>query len=204
KSRSIYREILSNPSFLFVAGINFASTAARTGGIFTVVPAVAYSVSHFSATAVGVAITSASLLNLVTTSLAGALADRFGRKATIIPGSLLVALAFALFAFQTSYTIFVLSALLWGLGGSLTNTSASAFAADLAPAGANGPTMGTYRALGDAGYVVGPLAVGFLADHVSPAGSLLAIAGLLIVIVLPFARLAIETRHPRRVRATAG
>ena len=203
-SAAVYRQLLSNPSFLFVGAIGFASTAARTGGIFTIVPALAYSASHFSATAVGVAITSASLLNLATTSLAGAVADRYGRKATIVPGSLLVAVAFALFAFQTSYAIFIASALLWGLGGSLANTGSSAFAADLAPVGANGPTMGMYRALGDAGYVVGPLAVGFLADRISPAGSLLTISALLILIALPFARLAAEKQRPSRLGATAG
>lgn len=203
-SRGIYRELLGNPAFLFAGAINFAATAARTGGIFTIVPAIAYSVSHLPAAEVGLAITAANLLNLGTASVAGALADRYGRKATIVPGGLLVAVAFGLFAVQTSYAVFVLSALLWGLGASLGNTSASAYAADLAPAGANGPTMGVYRTLGDVGYVVGPLAVGFLADRVSPSGALFAISGLFILIVLPFARFATETRRPVRARTALG
>lgn len=200
----VYRDLLTNPAFLLVGGMNFAATAARTGGIFTLVPAIAYAVSHLPAAEVGFAITAANLLNLATASVAGSVTDRYGRKATILPGGLLVVVAFSLLAIQSSYPIFVMSTLFWGLGASLSNTAASAYAADLAPAGANGPTMGVYRTLGDIGYVVGPLGVGFLADRFSAPGALFAIAGLVLLVVVPFGLFARETRRAPRTEAALG
>ena len=191
----VLSKLARSPGFILVALIGFAATVARTGGIFSVVPATAYRMVGLTPFQVGLAITIANLLNFVTVSGAGVLADRYGRKATIIPGGALVALGFVLFSMRAGYPVFVVAALLWGLGSALYNSPASAYAADLAPPGAYGTTLGIYRALGDAGYVVGPLALGYLADHVGPVGALLTVAGVFVVIVLPFLVYAPETRR---------
>lgn len=187
--------LLGNLGFVLVGLIGFAATAARTGGIFTVVPATAYKFSGLTASQVGLAITIANLLNFATVPTSGVLADRLGRKATIVPGAALVALSFVLFSFQTTYPIFVLSAIFWGLGSALYNSPAAAYAADMAPPGANGTTMGVYRTLSDLGYVVGPLSIGLLADQISPVFALLVVAASFVVIVAPFMLFAPETRR---------
>jgi len=196
---AVLAKLLRNPGFVLVGLIGFAATVARTGGIFSAVPATAYRAGGLTAAQVGLAITLANLLNFGTVSAAGILADRFGRKATIMPGSLLVACGFVLFSVESSYAAFVAGMVLWGIGSSLYNSPASAYAADLAPAGAYGTTMGIYRMLGDAGYVVGPLVIGFLADQISPIGALLTVAGMFVVIVIPFVLWAPETRRVAKV-----
>jgi DHA1 family multidrug resistance protein-like MFS transporter len=195
----VWRQLARSPGFILVGLIGFAATVVRTGGIFVVVPTTAYQHAHLSPAQVGLAITVANLLNLVSSSGAGALADRFGRKATIGPGVLLTCGGLALFAVQASYPLFVASALLYGLGSSLYSSPASAYAADLAPPGGNGPTMGAYRTLSDLGYVIGPLAVGYLADRVGAPSTLFIVAALLLVIVGPFLRFAPETRRATQV-----
>lgn len=192
---AVLGRLLRSPGFLLVGMIGFVATVARTGGIFSVVPATAYRSGGLTASQVGLAITIANLLNFGSVSGAGVLADRFGRKATIVPGGVCVALGFLLFSVQASYAAFVAGAVLWGIGSSLYNSPASAYAADMAPAGAYGTTMGIYRMLSDAGYVVGPLALGFLADQLGSVGALLTVALLFVVIVTLFLRYAPETRH---------
>jgi DHA1 family multidrug resistance protein-like MFS transporter len=193
--------LVRNPGFILVGLIGFAATAARTAGIFTVVPATAYRYGGLNPTQVGLAFTIANLLNFATVSAAGVLADRFGRKATIAPGALLVAVSFLLFSFQIGYPIFVLSAIFWGIGSSMYNSPATAYAADLAPPGANGTTLGIYRALGDLGYVLGPIGLGYLADQVSPVVATLTISVLFLVILAPFVVYAPEPK--RKVKAVS-
>lgn len=196
---SILGRLMRNPGFVLVGLIGFAATAARTGGIFSAVPATAYRFGGLTPGQVGLAITVANLLNFGTVSGAGFLADRFGRKATIVPGGALVGISFVLFSFQTSYPMFVVAAIFWGIGSALYNSPASAYAADLAPSGAIGTTMGIYRMLSDVGYVVGPLAIGVIADGVGPVGALLTVAGMFVVIVVPFLLYAPETRRPVKI-----
>jgi MFS family permease len=155
--------------------------------------------------AIGIALTIGNLLNLATITVAGVLADRYGRKPVIVPSCLLGAIAFLGFAVAPDYPVFVLSALLWGIGSALGG-SASAYAADQAPPGGNGVTMGLYRTLGDAGYVLGPFLLGVAAQGAGAQAALLTAAGIAIVSMVPFALLAPETR-PRvsaaPLRATA-
>jgi MFS family permease len=130
--------------------------------------------------------------------IAGALIDRYGRKPVIVPGCLISAAAFAGFALANGYPLFVLSAVLWGISGAFTSGSA-AYAADQAPPGANGLTMGIYRMLADLGYVVGPILLGLIASAAGAEGSLVFAAALSVLTMLPFLLLAPETGGRRAV-----
>jgi MFS family permease len=57
--------------------------------------------------------------------------------------------------------------------------------------------MSAFRMTADAGYVIGPLALGLLADLYGPVVSLVGAAVLLVLVGAAFAMLAPET-HPRR------
>jgi MFS family permease len=69
----------------------------------------------------------------------------------------------------------------------------AAYAADIAPAGMNAAAMSTYRMLGDVGYVLGPVALGFVADFFGVKTALAVAASLLVLVSLAFARFAPET-----------
>jgi MFS family permease len=61
----------------------------------------------------------------------------------------------------------------------------------------NAAAMGTFRMTADTGYVIGPLALGLIADVYGPIASLLVAACLLLIVGAAFAFLAPETlRRP--------
>jgi MFS transporter, DHA1 family, multidrug resistance protein len=199
--RSVLRQLFTNVGFVTVALVTFQHAFTRTGAIFSVVPLMGVERIGLTAASIGVALTIGNMFNLGAITLAGVLTDRFGRKPVIVPSCLLSAGAFLGFAFAPDYPTFVVSAVLWGIGSALGGASA-AYAADQAPPGGNGVTIGIYRTLGDAGYVIGPMLLGFLAAGAGAHTALLAAAAIALATMVPFALLAPETRH-RTSAATA-
>ena len=62
-------------------------------------------------------------------------------------------------------------------------------------------TMGIYRMLSDAGYVVGPLLLGLVAERAGAQAALLTAAGIALGAMVPFAALAPETKRSSRPAA---
>jgi MFS transporter, DHA1 family, multidrug resistance protein len=197
----VLRQLMARPAFPLVSLVTFAQFMARTGAIFTVVPLFVHDRLGLDPLQIGLALTIGNVVNLTMTPIAGILVDRFGRRPIIVPGTLLSGLAFAAFAGVTSYPHFLLICLLWGLAGGIGGTAPGAYAADLAPPGANGVTMGIYRTLSDAGYVVGPALLGLIADSFGAEPALLTMGSVFIVAGLLFGLFAPETH--RRVAAKA-
>ena len=199
----VVRRLLTNVGFLCVSLVTFQAAFTRTGAIFSVVPLAGVERIGLGRAAIGLAITAGNLLNLATIAAAGMLVDRYGRKPVIVPSCLLSAAAFAGFAYAMSYPAFVLSAVLWGIGSALGGSTA-AYAADQAPPGGNGVTMGIYRMLSDAGYIIGPAMMGIIAERSGTQSALLTASVIAIVAMVPFALLAPETRpRPRAAGAPA-
>ena len=198
----VVRQLLTNVGFLCVALVTFQAAFTRTGAIFSVVPLMGVERIGLDPATIGLALTVGNMINLATITVAGVLVDRYGRKPVIVPSCLLSACAFLGFAYALNYPVFVLSAALWGIGAALGG-SAAAYAADQAPPGGNGVTLGIYRMLSDAGYVIGPALLGLVADRVGAQASLLTAAGIAIAAMLPFALLAPETRPRARFAASA-
>ena len=192
---AVARQLLLRPAFPLVSFVTFVQFMARTGAIFTVVPIMAQSRMGLDPLQIGVALTVGNLINLMVTPVAGILVDRFGRRMVIVPGTLLSGVAFAAFVMVGSYPMFLAVCLLWGFSGGIGGSAPGAYAADLAPPGANGVTMGIYRTLADAGYVVGPALLGFLADAAGANAALYTIGGLFLVAGVLFALFAPETRQ---------
>jgi multidrug resistance protein len=192
------RHLMTNVGFLTISVVTFVQFFNRTGAIFAVVPLMGVERLGLDAATIGFALTAASLCNIALVGIAGALIDRYGRKPVIVPGCLISAAAFAGFALANGYPLFVLSAVLWGISGAFTSGSA-AYAADQAPPGANGLTMGIYRMLADLGYVVGPILLGLIASAAGAEGSLVFAAALSVLTMLPFLLLAPETGGRRAV-----
>lgn len=200
---AVLRHLLRRPAFPLVSLVTFIQFMARTGAIFTVVPVLAHERIGLNAFQIGLALTIGNMVNLAMTPASGILVDRFGRRPVIVPGTLLSGLAFAAFAITGSYPAFIAVCLLWGFAVGIGGSAPGAYAADLAPPGANGVTMGLYRTLADAGYVVGPALLGFLADAYGAGAALVTIGALFWIAGILFGLLAPETR-PRLAPARAG
>ena len=117
----------------------------------------------------------------------------------IVPACVLSGLALYAFSLSRSYAWFLFSGTLLGIGTGLAGPAPAAYVADVAQPGQRGLTMGVYRTFGDVGVSIGPMALGWLADHVSYASALRVNALLFIVSGLAFGLWARETVRAQRL-----
>jgi MFS family permease len=150
--------------FMLVCLMGFTHATVRTGGLFNVVPLVASGGMGLSAGQIGSGFALGSLFGLAATYPAGMVADRFGRKPLIVYAGVLTGVSFFGFWYATAYPSFLVACVVWGIASAVTGAAPSAYAADNAPPGMNATAMSIYRALSDAGYVVGPIGLGLLCD----------------------------------------
>jgi DHA1 family multidrug resistance protein-like MFS transporter len=81
----------------------------------------------------------------------------------------------------------------WSLATGVSGPAPAAYAADVAPPGMNAAAMSAFRMLSDAGYVLGPLALGVITDIFGADAALATAAALLAAVAILFARYAPET-----------
>ena len=183
--RDQVQALLGNLGFRLVCFIGLVGALARTGGLFSIVPILGRERLALSATEIGFGFALGSIVGLLVTYPAGYMADRFGRKAVIVPATVLIGVSMLAFSFAGDYGWFLAACLIWGAAITASGAAPAAYAADAAPQGMNAAAMGSYRMLSDMGYVVGPILLGWLGDVGgldlplwAAAGSLFLMAGL--------------------------
>ena len=179
--------------FMLASLISFMNAAVRTGGLFAVVPIFAATHLGLSVSQIGFAMMVGSVCGLLASYPAGALADRRGRKAVIVPTTIVSGVSMALFGLLDTYLIFVAAAILWGISSTVAGSAPTAYAADSAPPGMNAAAIGTYRTAGDAGYVIGPFALGAIVDFYGAMPALMVAAVAMTLSGIAFALYAPET-----------
>ena len=189
------RLVVSNRAFLLVSWVSFVNAFSRTGGLFTIVPILGASSLGLGADEIGFGIALGAVLGLLAAWPTGALTDRFGRKTVIVPATAISGGAMLLFALAPSYFWFASACALWSVATSVGGAAPAAYAADNAPAGMNAAAMSSFRMLGDAGYVLGPVLLGFVVDAGGEHAALYLASGLLVLAALAFAGLARESHR---------
>jgi YNFM family putative membrane transporter len=140
----------------------------------------------------------ATALSTVAVSLpAGALADRFGARRLTVAAGWLMAIAMLAEAFAPSFSVLLLSRLLFGAGYGIVWTAGLAWLAGVSPEGSG---LGGTVACSGLGGIVGPLLAGSLAQVVGLAAPFLVgavvLAGVTIVMMvmrLPSAAIVAES-----------
>lgn len=191
------RNLTRNVGYVLVSLISLMNAVVRTGGLFAIIPILATARLGISVSAIGFALMLGSVAGLFAAYPSGWLADRYGRKAVIVPVTVISGLSMILFCFAPSYPWFVAACVVWGIAIAAGGAAPAAYAADSAPPGMNATAMSTFRMTGDLGYVVGPIALGFIADLYGPVTALLSGALGLVLIGAAFGVFANES-HPRR------
>ena len=129
---------------------------------------------------IGILATSASLLGLPISFLAGWLMDRFGRKATMVPGFIGVTIMMLLLAVTAVLHLslqWYVAAFLAGVAvQSLTGGSIQTIGADVAPPQARGMFLGLWRFTGQVGQTTSPIVFAFLASALGYGSSFVFIA----------------------------
>ena len=187
-----WRSLLLNPGFTFVGLFALMIVANRQGGRFSVMPLFGEA-KGFGANQLGAFISITHFPQFFTTIAAGFLSDRFGRKFTIMPATILIVLGIVVFVLGNSFLLLLLSGVLLGLGEGLAGPPSVAFFADIAPPGMEGVTMGLFRTFGGLGSLVGALLLGGVADLWGFSWSLWVDASLLFIAALGMVLLVRET-----------
>lgn len=115
----------------------------------------------------------------------GWVADRWSRRAAIVPGLIVTGGAMLLLSVADSTAAFYLAALLYGGGFAFGHTGLTILTMDRAPEAERGAAMATLTGAWDVGTVLGAFVLGFLADA-SGYAALFALVG-----VLPLVQLAV-------------
>jgi MFS family permease len=123
----------------------------------------------------------------------GALSDRTGRKALIVTGMLIQAVALAGFAAATGTAAWVVAAVGLGVGTAFVYPTLLAAIGDVAHPTWRASAVGVYRLWRDSGYAIGALVAGITADLVGLRGAILTVAALTAASGLIAARLLTET-----------
>ena len=125
----------------------------------------------------------------------GPLSDRLGRKPLITGGMLLQALALAGTAVAGSFPPWAACAILLGVGTAMVYPTLLAAIGDVAHPDWRATAVGVYRLWRDAGFAVGALLAGLVADLAGPTAAIWVVAALTAASGLVVARRMYET-HP--------
>jgi MFS family permease len=128
--------------------------------------------------------------------LTGALSDRLGRKWLIAGGMWVQALGIGIVALASSFGGWALGSVLLGAGTAMVYPTLLAAVGDVAHPSWRASAVGVYRLWRDAGYAVGAVLAGVLADLFGPSTAVWAIAGLTAASGLVVAVRMYETRPP--------
>ena len=199
--REQLRTLAANTGFLLACLISLIGAAARTGALFSIVPVLARDRLDISATAIGFGFALGSIVGLAVTYPSGAIADRYGRKAVIVPATVLTGVSMLSFSIAPDYAWFLVACTVWGGAVAAGGAAPAAYAADCAPPGANAAAMSSYRTLSDMGYVAGPILLGWLGDARGLDAPLWISAFALVTVAALFAILAPETAPETHRRA---
>jgi MFS family permease len=126
----------------------------------------------------------------------GGLSDRVGRKRLIVAGMLVQAAALALIAATSGFTPWAVAAVVLGVGTAMVYPTLLAAVSDVAHPAWRASAVGVYRFWRDAGFAVGGLVAGFLADLVDPRFAIWVVAAITAASGVVVAVRMYET-HPR-------
>ena len=130
----------------------------------------------------------------------GAWSDRVGRKPLIVAGMLLQGVALAFMAVGTGFALWAGGAVLVGFGTALVYPTLLAAVGDVAHPRWRATAVGVYRLWRDAGYVVGGIVGGIVADALDVRAAVWAVA---ILSAMSGVVVAVRMRPPGRL-VTAG
>jgi MFS family permease len=123
----------------------------------------------------------------------GALSDRWGRKWMIASGMWVQAVGIAAFVISRSFGSWMAGATLLGIGTALVYPTLLAAVSDVAHPDWRASAVGVYRLWRDAGYAVGAIAAGLLADAFTVPFAITAIAALTFTSGVVVAGVMVET-----------
>mmetsp|Transcript_2760 Transcript_2760/g.3234 ORF Transcript_2760/g.3234 Transcript_2760/m.3234 type:complete len:509 (-) Transcript_2760:929-2455(-) len=167
----VYKSLIGNVDQQSIMLMNFALFSSYSS-LMTIVPLHVFNIMGDAASAskVGLIFAGGAIVGWIGAPIGGYLADRFGRKKTIIPSALLIStgICAATSGYVNSFETLLPTIMLWGLGNSMVSPGMSAFAADIADdERIRGQALSLSRMAGDSAFLVSPVILGAIAQMTS-------------------------------------
>ncbi|WP_288049749.1 MFS transporter [Nocardia sp.] len=177
-----FRAALALPQYRAVLWSNFANGAAVFGVRMALVPLLVVEVLDQSIGMAGIALTAFAAGNVAVLFWSGGLSDRWGRKPFLVTGALICAVGTAGLGYSPNLAWLLGTSVVAGVGsGMLTPTQQAALADIIGPKTRGGPVLAAFQMSADLGTVVGPVAIGALAQQTSYGLALVVTGALLLV-----------------------
>jgi MFS family permease len=120
---------------------------------------------HHGMTNPGLFFTVVALMLILGRTLGGKIIDLYSRERVIMPCLITSIVSMGILAFSNTQPMFILVAVIWGIGSAFLMPSLVIYA--LERGGAPGPAMGTFTAFSDLGLSLGPVVMGFVLHSTS-------------------------------------
>ncbi len=159
-----WRPLFRSKPLVAVAFVGLAVFFTRGSIQFTLIPLQAANDYGLSPGQIGFILSGIAGIGLATLGPAAWAADRFGRRAVILPSLIGTGAALVLFARADSVESFLVASAVLALALSISGPAAAAFTADIAPEESRGRVFGIYRSAGDVGLLIGPPVLGTVVD----------------------------------------
>jgi predicted MFS family arabinose efflux permease len=186
-------DLISRPA-LFPSAV-VACLTVTYGVVFVFVPLLAKE-RGIDPTGVGLFFTVFAILLLVGRAASGAVSDRWGRAAAIVPGMLLAALAMVLLALSGSLPLLLAAGAAYGLAFAAVHPALMALVVDRVPPSGRGSAMATFTAAFDLGIGLGALIWGAILAYLGYTG---VFASLAVVALVGLVAFLAGNRKPRPV-----
>jgi MFS family permease len=155
-------------TFLALGASVVAGALLQQGITFNVLPVHASDNVGLTPGGLGALVSMAALLGVLVAYPNGVISDRLGRKFSLAPGLLILAVGTTVLAVSPSYVGLVVAMAAFGIGEGMTMGTTQAFVMDLAPTEGRGAFLGLWSLVRSISSVGIPLAIGGLYAAFSP------------------------------------
>ena len=186
------RDALAMKPYVIALMISFVTAWVLFGMSRSVLPLFMVEDMKSSAGFIGVGFTISAVVQGLFLLKAGGLSDKRGRKFSAISGLILLGTSVVLLVLTFHPWIFLLSMFVGAFGSAFLSTTPAAIVGDVLR-GKGGQVIALYQMSGDAGAMIAPIALGFIADHYGFRATF-AISALLVFLVIAVATKLPETR----------
>jgi ACDE family multidrug resistance protein len=176
------RIALRNKAYRSALFSNFATGWSVFGLRIALVPLFITEVLHRGPRISGLALATFAIGNVAAVIPSGHLSDRIGRRTLLIVGLAVSGVGTLLVGLASSLTLFLAAALVAGAAAGIFTSPQQAAVADIIGSRARGGTaIATYQMMADCGAIVGSLAVGQIAQHLT-FGAAFVIGGAILLV----------------------
>ncbi len=190
---SLWVSVFLTKTFIALALVTFGMSMMQMGVFQTLVPVHTQEEIGLSEFDIGNLISFASIIALIIAFPNGAVSDRYGRKVSLVPGTVFLAASAVLLAMSGNYAGIVAMMIMYGIAEGMVQGSTQVYAVDMAPIERRGTVVGAWTIFMSMGGVATPLLVGWLYTEFGPMFAFNVVGGFLFLSAMTMAFMAKET-----------